>query len=301
MLNYRRTTEANPLRIFFREQLDILRTLALRWIERRKQRVRYRVEADATVELIVEGTDKRIRGVMNYRKRLRKSAGICLRHIESIVDDMSAPVDASEASFQHPSEAKMLLSSRERLSELFQQNLDVVSALRRQKADAEGCVYFLYLSGYTEKQVLRPELRGELVMSDVLRTIANFPGRRVELPAGDEANLRKSVKQYLFELLVMQLRADILQRKHAPSEDAAQSDLNNPENYLALLDEMLSSSEIMIHVDHQALRIDSMGYKVENEASEIPEHKIQRVSIGESNPSFIAMLSIPQSELDTLS
>jgi len=293
----RRVLEAAALRVFFHEQWDILHALSDRWADQRRARLSQQIEMDQVVENIVEGTDKRIRGVMRYRGKLREASGLCLQHVQSTVDSLQPPIDVSDASFQEPSQARMLLSSGLKLDELLHEDPDVYDALRRLKADSEGRIYLLFISGYGEKRVFRPELKNGLLLRDVLKTIANFPGRRLILPNNSEVSLRKALKVYLFEQLLVQIRLDIVRLKQQSTHTDLQKDLNNPENYLNLLVELLYTPSKIIQMDQQLLRIDLLGYKVDDAENDTPEFMLQRMSLGEGRSQFMVMLSISQREV----
>ena len=94
MLN-QRVIEAESLRGFFQDQWDHLQQL----IDRRQQnRMRERQEAgllNHAVEILVTGTDGRLRAISHYQEQLRQSTRALLRYIEDMVAELPPPLHPS--------------------------------------------------------------------------------------------------------------------------------------------------------------------------------------------------------------
>jgi hypothetical protein len=264
-----RVSEASALRRFFQEQWDYLQELLEDYRSEQAQEAQEaRILAEA-VEAIVNGTDRRLRALSGYRKRLRESAHELLDHVEEIVAALPEPLLITRKSLVMDGTVRRLVRNREQYAELFQGN-----ALIREffndplRQTCQQAFALLYLIRY-DKTVLGTEMRGQLLLRGVRQTAVNFASREVVAPCESEDSVRKVLKKSLFDSVVLHIKMELLQMREARTEEQRRQahlhpdeNLKNPEVYLRLLAEQLRSHRELLTLKDDQIRISKMGIRL---------------------------------------
>jgi len=173
---------------------------------------------DAAIERAVDGTDRRLRAVRNYRKRLRDPVERAAIHVISLVDSLPEPAEISQHAFSTDCRVRAFFSSNEHLREV----LGGFRELREYLADCTGPIpddiFGLLTMAMEERRVLGMELEGEVMRRDVLQVAVNFFNHRYLCPTATESDSRWELKKRAFDFLVEKALEQLVEEKKHRSE-----------------------------------------------------------------------------------
>jgi hypothetical protein len=72
---------------------------------------------DAAIERAVTGTDRRLRALGDYRKRLEEPVACAVRHVIDLVDQLPAPAEISPPAFGSDARVRAFFSSGDHVRE----------------------------------------------------------------------------------------------------------------------------------------------------------------------------------------
>ena len=285
----KRILEALPLRHFFQEQLDFLGDLFDAHHERKLQVAHRNEELNAAVESLVDGTDKRLRAIGNYRNKLRECARGLLDYIDELVASMPPALTINRDSFVNDPVVGKLFINCEIMHKLFCYNPDVRGFFSDPEYKDQEYLYALLFLNHREKNILGGEVNNDIVLRDVQQTHISFDGHQLVAVCASEEEARLAMRETLFNSVIKCLRNHITQLRHALSEEdkiKAASDpeknINNPEVYIRMLAEQLSLPRELIKVQDSLLKINSMGIKLPLDSDQDPDAvKLYEVEIGD--------------------
>ena len=120
---------------------------------------------EAAIERAVDGTDRRLRALSNYRKRLREPALVAIDHVVRLVDGLPAPAVADAEGYRTDPCLRAMFASAERLLELLGRDQNIDAVLRAGSAPAS--LTGLLVTDISEKRVLGLGIEDELLKRDV--------------------------------------------------------------------------------------------------------------------------------------
>ncbi len=157
---------------------------------------------DAAVERTVDGTDRRLRALGDYRKRLRGPVERAVSHAISLVDDFPASAEISRRAFGTDFRVRALFSSVEHLHEVLGRLKSVREYLKENVAAPTDEIFGLLVMEREERTVFGTELEGESIRRDVMQVALNFFNHRFLAPASSEADSRWDLKKRAFDYLI---------------------------------------------------------------------------------------------------
>ncbi len=172
-----------------------------RWWEARRSAREREKAVGAAVELIVEGTDRRLRGVGGYRRTLAPAVARTLEFVDALVASLPGPVDLSRRSWQDEPSVNAFFGAAD----------DVPRTLTRSKElrdfflharDAQEAFALLTLTRQ-EKSVLGMALQGDVIQREVPQVSVGFVEPRILAPALSERASREEVRRRALNLFVL--------------------------------------------------------------------------------------------------
>jgi hypothetical protein len=157
---------------------------------------------DAAIERAVDGTDRRLRALGNYRRRLREPVAQAVRHVVGLVDQLPAAAEISPSGYSGDPRLRAAFASPEHLGEILGRFRAVRDYLKSCPGLPPDAIFGLLLMSRQERQVLGMELDGELLKRDVLQTAVSFTDHRYLAPADSEKHARRAVKMRAFDFLL---------------------------------------------------------------------------------------------------
>jgi hypothetical protein len=157
---------------------------------------------DAAIERAVDGTDRRLRAVGDYRKRLRAPVERAVDHVIALLDRIPEPAEISRKAFGLDPRVRAFFSSNEHLREVLGGFQGLRDCLEHGTGPLPDDLFGLLTMTMEERSVLGMELDGEVVRRDVLQVSVNFSRHRYLCPAAQEADSRWELKKRAFDFLV---------------------------------------------------------------------------------------------------
>jgi hypothetical protein len=168
---------------------------------------------EAAIERAVDGTDPRLRGLRNYRKRLRPAVESAVSYVIHAVDGLPVPAEFSRNAFRSDPRLRAFFASADRLQQAIGGCETVTDFLRTTSGSPPAEIFGLLSMAYDEKQVLGMDLQGDSLRRDVKQTVASFSNHRYLGPTGSEAETRWEIKKRAFDYLVERALQRIASRR----------------------------------------------------------------------------------------
>lgn len=173
---------------------------------------------DAAIERAVDGTDRRLRAMRNYRKRLRDPVEHAARHVIALVEGLPAPAEISQRAFSTDSRVRAFFSSNEHLREVLGGFRELRDYLQDYTGSLPDEIFGLLSMAMEERSVLGMELEGEVMRRDVLQVAVNFCNHRYLCPTAAEADSRWELKKRAFDFLLARALERLVEEKKKRSE-----------------------------------------------------------------------------------
>jgi hypothetical protein len=306
MTSNRRKPEASALRRLFHNQWLHLNQL----IDERDSRQRSEREKSAqilnAIETIVEGTDARMRGLGNYKKRLRDGANSLLTHIESLVESLPEPIVVNRQSFTNDPQVNSFFVNPDYLQQVFSRCRELHAFFDA----AEHCqleeAYALLFISRTEKTTLGNSVQGDMIVTDVKQVSVNFSDHQIMCPSETETGLRNSLQTLLFESVVEYIQLRLAQQLKLESQQSFQQkrtgldkSLKNPEVYLQTLIDHLNEPMELLKRKECILKISKLGILLNESDTETANNdlRLNGLRIGDQARRVIVLVRYPRCEM----
>jgi len=236
----------------------------------------------AAIERVVDGTDRRLRGLGNYEKRLRDAVASAVVHIVTLVDSLPEAAEISRRAYGTDARLRAFFSSAEDLQAKVGGSKAVVDFLRTHGAEPPEEIFGLLSMEWQQRNVLGMDLHGDIVQRDVPQVVVNFFHHRYFGPAATEAESRWQTKVRGFDYLIQKALEAIVATRSRRTELESQRGLLQ-RKLVAMkqgnwgLEGMLAEAE---HETPDLAALEGQIEAVENELDEIgarPEELEQNV------------------------
>ena len=158
--------------------------------ERQASRARDRAVA-AAVDKVVEGTDRRIRGVGGYQRKLAPAVRRTLDFVEDLVARLPGPLELSRSAWQDDSHVNAFFGTTDDVRKTLTRSKELRDFFQR---EGTSQAYALLTMTREEKNILGMSLQGETVQREVPQTSVSFIEHRILAPAATEVGLREELK-----------------------------------------------------------------------------------------------------------
>lgn len=294
-----RIAEASALRRFFHEQWTHFQSL----LEVPQQREAQAQELSQAVETIVDGTDKRLRSLMGYQKRLRDGARQLLDYVGNLVTSLPEPLLINRRNLVMDPLIRRLIRTPQQLHSLFADNPGIQHFFSDPANTDRQEVYALMFFIYQQQRRFGPELRGEIILQDVEQTWVSFVAPEVVAPRASEPEIRSATKEMLFESAIAHIKQELIQQ---PGQASSESSLNwlepdknikNPEVYFNQLLKLLARPNELLGIHENQLHISSMGIKLPSDSpGSTNTLHLQQLQVGEEPIRVMSMVRFPREE-----
>jgi hypothetical protein len=159
-------------------------------------------EALNTVEIVIDGTDNRIRLISGYRKKLLDSVKNALDFTDEMVARIPAAIEVSSQRFVSDPYVNAFFTNVDDLQTVFNTSSELRDFLGdHEQGKLPRCCCLLCMKK-TEKSVFGMELSGDILKKDVQQTAVSFSDHRIYSPAPSETAARKGLKECLLGGLI---------------------------------------------------------------------------------------------------
>jgi len=297
----RRVSEASALRRLFQEQWQQLRGRMQQHEALRRQERQASQELNSAVELMVAGTDGRMRAVSRYQKRLRHSTRCLLNYINESIHHLPPATVANRQAYYSGSFLPHLFSGYQEMEQLFRESRLLKPLLLGASPHSnQQAAYALLAYSNQKKAHFGCEMHGEMVVRDALQTTLTFSNPRILAVATSETEVRQKLKTWLFEHVVAYLR-DYMTRLHhdrlTPSERSELpgrgEGIDDPRRYLEVLEWLLSLPLELLQIHSEWLNLDRIGVIHENDSDAGSEPiRLDELIIGDHPSQVICILRV---------
>ncbi|MGZ8245411.1 hypothetical protein [Methylomagnum sp.] len=173
---------------------------------------------NAAIERAVDGTDRRLRAVADYRQRLYGPVERTVDHVIDMVDRLPAPTEISQHSFGTDAKVRAFFSSGDHLREVLGRCQTLRDCLEHSPGLPPDAVFGLLSLAMEERHVLGMALDGDTVRRDVAQVSVNFSDHRYLCPAFEEADSRRELKKRAFDFLVERALERLAEEKQKRGE-----------------------------------------------------------------------------------
>jgi hypothetical protein len=157
---------------------------------------------DRAIERVVDGTDPRLRGLGNYRKRLRAAVETAVVYVIELVDAMPEPAEISRQAYGTDPRLRAFFVSPAHLQEVIGNSRPVTDFLRAVNGPLPDMIFGMLSMEWKEKQVLGIELVGDILRRDVPQVAVSFYNHRFVGPGASLEETSRQLKLRVFDYLV---------------------------------------------------------------------------------------------------
>ena len=175
--------------------------LRKRRVEKTTRRHKEAIVREA-IESAVDGTDKTIRLVMGYRKKLWRATEYCLDYVDDLIEAIPPAVEFSSRTFTSDPRVNAFFVNVDDLQAAFSHSSEMRDFLESHENNGLTECCALVCMKKTERNVSGMQLVGNMVQKDVPQTTVNFSDYEINSPAATEPETRKGLKNCLFEGVV---------------------------------------------------------------------------------------------------
>lgn len=157
---------------------------------------------ERAIERAVDGTDRRLRALAGYKKRLRPAVIHAIDHVVELVDRLPPPLALDRRNYGSDAELNAYFASVEHMNEI----LSLDPWMRQwQKTPASAVaerVFALLIMELRERNVLGVALEGNELRHDVAQVTVSFNQHRLVDPTAVEDDTRRLLKRRAFDHLL---------------------------------------------------------------------------------------------------
>ena len=157
---------------------------------------------EAAIDRAVDGTDRRLRALGNYRARLREPVAIAVRHLNGLVGLLPPATEIGPQCYGSDPRLRAAFASPNHLADVLGQCQAIKDYLRACCGPTPETIFGLLTMSLQERTVLGMELDGDTVRRDVMQTSVSFTQHRFVAPADSERTARRELKKRGFDFLL---------------------------------------------------------------------------------------------------
>ena len=173
---------------------------------------------DAAIERAVDGTDRRLRALGKYRKRLRAPVATAVQHVIELIDALPPVVEMTPGNYGSDPRLRMAFVSPDHLNDTLTRFWTVRDYLSSAPRPLPDDIFGLLTMRQHEQRVLGMELDGGLLKRDVLQTAVSFTDHQFLAPAAGERRTRRELKRRAFDFLLSRAKEELLAAKASRSD-----------------------------------------------------------------------------------
>ena len=186
------------------------------------------VELYDAIERVVDGIEPTMRYFPGYKKILKNSVATSLAYISHLVDTIPGPLIINSKTFATDPQVKSYFSTIDNIQTIFSNSMELREFFVAADNSKQDEAYALLCMEETEKTVLGMELNDGIIHREVLQTALSFSDHKILSPATNEDDVRKGIKQCIFDGLITHALQQILEIKQQIHDlDTQRSKLNS--------------------------------------------------------------------------
>jgi hypothetical protein len=157
---------------------------------------------ERAIERAVDGTDRRLRALTGYKKRLRPAVIHAIDHVVGLVDNLPPPLELDGRNYGSDAELNAYFASVDHMNEMLSRDAEMRQWQKSPGNAAAERVFALLMMELSERNVLGVALEGNELRHDVAQVTVSFNKHRMVDPTTVEDETRRLLKRRAFDHLL---------------------------------------------------------------------------------------------------
>jgi hypothetical protein len=157
---------------------------------------------ERAIERAVDGTDRRLRALTGYKKRLRPAVIHAIDHVVGLVDTLPPPLELDGRNYGSDAELNAYFASVDHMNEILSRDAEMRQWQKSPGNAAAERVFALLMMELSERNVLGVALEGNELRHDVAQVTVSFNKHRMVDPTSVEDETRRLLKRRAFDHLL---------------------------------------------------------------------------------------------------
>ncbi len=304
-IHNRRRHDTKGLRGLFASQWHHFLTILERGTDKPDEITQDPVLVSDAIETVIDGTDKRIRAIGSYKKRLRDTVRMTLDYIDAAVASIPEAIRVDKDSFSHNPAINAFFVNTDDIRNIFSTSRELQNFFKKAEHISYDEAYAILFVTQKEKTVLGKIIQDDMLVSEVKQTAVNFSEHEIVAVSDSEEGARQGLKEFIFNRVVEYVSAHMLHIRQQQQEQINKGHMEicingvcNPEVYLdELINQLTTPGPLLTHKKVQ-LRLNKMGIQVDENSSEIVnEFTAHEFQIGKQSPRIVTIVCYPEDEM----
>lgn len=156
-------------------------------------------KVNEAIEHVIDAIDPKLRLVPSYQQKLNSAVSTALNYIDNLVEQVPGPYDFSHIAYINEPNVRAYFASPEIMQDVFSNSSELQSFFADVNNSGVDTCYTLLCSNKEEKSVFGSEMMGDFIQHDIRQTAVNFFDYKVLSPASTVYDVRKGIKQCIFD------------------------------------------------------------------------------------------------------
>jgi hypothetical protein len=157
---------------------------------------------ERATERAVDATDRRLRAVGGYKKRLRPAVIAAIDHVVELVDRLPPPLELSRPNFSASAELNAYFASVDHMNATLSRDAEMRQWQKAPDSALAERVHALLTMDMNERNVLGVALDGDELRHDVAQVTVGFSQHRLLDATGQEDDTRRLLKRRAYDHLL---------------------------------------------------------------------------------------------------
>ncbi len=306
-INDRRRHETKGLRELFGSQWRHFLTILESGAGKQGETTQNSALVTDAIETVIDGTDKRIRAIGSYKKRLRDTVRMTLDYIDTAVASIPQAIRVDKDSFSRNPEINAFFVNIDDMRNIFSTSRELQNFFKKTEHASCDEAYAILFVTRNEKTVLGKIIQDDMLVSEVKQTAVNFSEHEIVAASDSEEGARQGLKEFIFNHIVEYVSAHMLHIRQQQQEQINKGHMEicisgvcNPEVYLdELINQLTTPGPLLTHKKVR-LRLNKMGIQVDENSSEsVNEFTVHEFQIGKQPPRVVTLVRYPGDDMLT--
>jgi len=265
-------------------------------------------EVEEAIETAINKTDKRLRLVGNYQRKLRPAVVEASLHARELIHQIPGPVEINRRTYAHDALVHSLFGTADQVSEVFSLSADAQTFAKTTWSSGNDYLFGLLLMTLNRKSRPGFVLNGDMVQGDVMQKIVFFSDHALVKVAASEDLVRTMLRERALEAMFQEYKRRVaehtrhsselkreqalLRREAKPKDQQRLADVERElqalsqsmlriDDRLDLLIEVLTNPNDHCGLEHRELRLDRGGVDLGAVADDGYQVPYAEITVGE--------------------
>lgn len=167
----------------------------------------------SAVDRVIAGTDPRLKGISGARERLSPAVEQALAYAHEIIGRIPSGVELTPENWSHTPLLKSFFARPADIAETLSASQDLRDFLKTSEASGIETLHAVVAATRVERTVLGSAMEGGILRQDVAQKTVSFTDFRVAGFCRSEADIRRTLEDFVLEQLVLAALRDVASNK----------------------------------------------------------------------------------------